>query len=234
MDIDFETFFKDYEALLAMADDVFERMKKDYPDEVKCKIRCADCCHALFDLSLIEAIYLNHHFNKHFQGKEREVLLEKANRIDRKTYKIKQKAYKALKSGKTEGEILEEMAAHRIRCPLLNDQEKCDLYDYRPITCRFYGLPTSIGGTGHTCGLSGFVRGKEYPTVKLDIIQEKLFALSQAFVREIKSRHYKMANMLVPLSMAILTKYDDAYLGVGDTEKADAVADEENRGDTDG
>jgi Fe-S-cluster containining protein len=234
MNIDFETFFQKYEALLAIADDVFERMKKDYPESVKCKIRCADCCHALFDLSLIEAMYINHHFNKKFQGKARKDFIEKTNKIDRKIYKIKQKAYREFAAGKAEGEILEEMASKRVRCPLLNDQEQCDLYEYRPITCRFYGLPTSIGGVGHTCGLSGFVEGRAYPTVDLDIIQKKLFELSHAFVKEIKSRHFKMADILVPISMAILTDYDEAYLGIEDKEKADSGADAENTGDTDG
>jgi Fe-S-cluster containining protein len=234
MDIDFEPLFQKYEALLAVADDLFERVKKDHPDGVKCKIRCADCCHALFDLSLIEAAYINHHFNKIFQGEAREALLEKTNKIDRKIYKIKQNAYKAFTAGKTEDEILEEMALQRVRCPLLNDQEKCDLYEYRPITCRFYGLPTSIGGVGHTCGLSGFVKGKEYPTVKLDVIQKKLFELSQELVKEINSKHFKMADMLVPVSMAILTDYDEAYLGVEGKEKADSAEDSENAGETDG
>jgi len=231
MTIDFETFFKKYEELLSLADDVFERVKKDYPEGVKCKVGCADCCYALFDLALIEAMYINHHFNKNFQGDTREKLLEQSNRIDRKIHKIKQNAYRAFKTGKEEGEILQEMATWRVRCPLLNDEDKCDLYEYRPVTCRFYGLPTSIGGVGHTCGLSGFVKGKEYPTVNLDVIQKKLYALSQELVKEIKSKHYKMADLLVPVSMAILTNYDEAYLGIEDEAKAEADPDEKSKGD---
>ena len=231
MTIDFETFFKKYEELLSMADDVFEKIQTEYPEGVKCKVRCADCCYALFDLSLIEALYINHHFNKNFQGEEREKLVEKSNRIDREIHKIKRKAYKALEAGKEEGEILEDMAALRVRCPLLNDEEKCDLYEHRPATCRFYGLPTSIGGAGYTCGLSGFVKGKEYPTVNLDIIQKRLHDLTKAFVVAIQSRHYKMVDLLVPVSMALLTDYDETYLGIEDEEKDDAGPEAESKGD---
>jgi hypothetical protein len=92
----------------------------------------------------------------------------------------------------------------------------CDFYEYRPITCRLYGIPTSIGGIGHTCGKSGFVEGQQYPTVNLDIIQKKLYEISAEFVSRIKTKYVKMAEMIVPLSMAILTEYDENHLGIID------------------
>lgn len=216
MDFDFTPFFKDHEALLTVADVTFDRIKEAYPDGVKCKIKCADCCHAVFDIALIEALYINHHFNQKMGENEKERILEKANWADRKAHKLKKKAYKEIRGGKEEIEVLVEMAHERIRCPLLNIDDGCDFYDYRPITCRFYGLPTAIGGHGHTCGLSGFVEGTSYPTVNLDKIQEKLFEISKNLVKEIKSRYVKMGDMLVPLSMALLTEYDEEYLGVGE------------------
>jgi len=132
---------------------------------------------------------------------------------------LKRKAYKDLEAGKEEAEILQEMSELKVKCPLLNDQSKCDLYTHRPITCRLYGIPTSIAGEGHTCGLSGFLHGTAYPTVKLDIIQDKLFKISADLVAAIRSRYSKMGEMLVPLSMALLTEYDDTYLGIKDPEE---------------
>lgn len=219
MKIDFKPYFEKYEAVVAMADEVFERVHKEFPECVKCKIKCDDCCYALFDLALIEAIYLNHQFNKIFKDKERERLIERSNRADRKIHKIKRKAYKEKATGKNEVDILTDLAGERVRCPLLNDEEMCDLYEHRPITCRLYGIPTSIGGVGHTCGKSGFVEGKQYPTVNLDLIQKKLYDIAAAFVHQIKSRHVKMADMLVPVSMAMLTDYDADYLGIAAAKK---------------
>ena len=53
-------------------------------------------------------------------------------------------------------------------------------------------------------------------------IQKKLFEISNELVKEIKSRHIKMGDMLVPLSMAILTLYDEEYLGTSSKNKDDA------------
>ncbi len=221
MKIDLDPFFLKYEALLKLADDTFEKIKAEFPDCVTCKITCADCCHALFDLSLIEALYINHHFNRMFSGDAKEKRLQVANEIDRKVYKLKRDAYKALEAGKDETDILMEMAEHRVRCPLLNNEDSCELYEYRPITCRIYGIPTSIGGKSHTCGITGFEEGKSYPTVAIDVLQKKLYDISAEFVESIRSRYTRMAEMLVPLSMALLTEYNAEYLGIDEPDKKD-------------
>ncbi len=224
----FMPFFKKYEELIAAADGAFAHVKNEYPQHVKCEVKCYDCCYALFDLAFIEALYINYFFNKKLDGPERGKIIEKANKADRQIYKIKNKAYKEFEAGKSEDEILLEMASERIRCPLLNDENLCSLYEYRPITCRFYGIPTSIGGKGHTCGKSGFVEGKQYPTVNLDIIHKRLYELSDELVKKIKSRHIKMAEMLVPLSMSLLTVYNEEYLGIGEKAKSDNSKEGEN------
>jgi Fe-S-cluster containining protein len=230
MKIDFKPHFEKYRAIVRQADELFERVQKEHPECVTCKIGCSDCCHALFDLSLIEAIYINYQFKKTIKGKGKgkSSIIEKANRADRKTHRIKRQAYKSKEGGKTENEILMDIAAERVRCPLLNDDEQCDLYEYRPITCRLYGIPTSIGGRSHTCGKSGFVEGKPYPAVNLDMIQKKLYDISHEFVREIKTKYIKMADMLVPVSMAILTDFDEEYLGIASPEKAEKKQGKEN------
>jgi len=221
MEIDFTPFFKKYEAIRNMADEAFARVEKEFPDCVKCQIKCADCCHALFDLTLIEAIYINHRFNQAFQGKEREALIERSNRADRKIHMIKKKAYNDKKSGKNDVEILMNLASERARCSLLNDEDLCDLYEYRPITCRLYGIPTSVEGISHTCGQSDFAAGQKYPTVNLDIIQKKLYEISSEFVGQIKTKYIKMAEMLMPVSMAILTDYDEDYLGINNPDESE-------------
>ena len=170
MDFDFTPYFDKYEALVAKADGAFERVKQAHAECVKCKEQCTDCCYALFDLTLIEALYINHKFNRKIKGRQKADLLEKANRVDRLIHKIKRQAYTDLQAGKSEDEILAELARERVRCPLINEAELCDLYDKRPLTCRFYGIPTAIGGQGHTCGKTEFKEGEQYPTVNLDVI----------------------------------------------------------------
>ncbi len=216
MEIDLTPYFEKYEALVEKADEAFERVKTAYAECVKCEEKCADCCFALFDLTLIEALYINHKFNEKFKGTQKVELLEKANRADRRIHKIKRDAYKELKAGKNEGKILAELALQRVRCPMLNEKELCDLYDHRPLTCRFYGIPTAIGGAGHTCGQSGFKEGEQYPTVNLDLVHSPLQQISAELLRDIESRNIRLADILVPLSMALISDYDDVYLGVGE------------------
>lgn len=216
MGIDLSPYFKKYELLVEQADVVFDRVKEAHAECVKCEQKCADCCFALFDLTLIEALYIHHKFLEKFKGSERLELLEKSNRADRRIYKIKRKAFKDMQAGKNEGEILAEMAFERVRCPLLNEEELCDLYDFRPITCRFYGIPTAIGGSGHTCGKSGFSKGEKYPTVNLDAINNQLQQISAELLRDIQSKNVKLADLLVPLSSAMISDYDDVYLGIAE------------------
>jgi len=223
MNIDLSPYFKKYEALVAAADGAFERVKRAYAECVKCEEKCADCCHALFDLTLIEALYIHHKFNQKFAGTEKINLLERSNRADRRIHQIKRKAYKDLRAGKNEGEILAEMAFERVRCPLLNEKDLCDLYDHRPLTCRFYGIPTAIGGAGHTCGRSGFKKGEQYPTVNLDAVYNKLQEISAELLRDIESRNIRLADILLPLSMALITDFNDSYLGVGEAEVANEL-----------
>jgi Fe-S-cluster containining protein len=210
-----EDVFQKYEAFVKQLDGVFESVQQQFSDCVKCKQGCADCCHALFDLSLVEALYINRRFLEKINGSEKEAILEEANKIDRNIYRLKRKMAKAVQSGeKSEEQVLFEMAAERIRCPLLNSSDRCDLYADRPVTCRLYGIPTAIGGRGHTCGMSGFKEGESYPTVNLDSVHARLHELSHEIIATLRSTHVKMGEMLMPLSMALLTVFDDEYLGI--------------------
>jgi Fe-S-cluster containining protein len=224
--MDFEPFFRHYEEVVKYVESAFDKVQAEYSDCVHCKIGCADCCHALFDVSLIEALYIKSKFDETFSAKEREKLLERANKADRMIYKIKRNAYKDHQNGKSEEDILVDMAKQRVRCPMLNENDQCDLYDFRPITCRLYGIPTVIGGKGHTCGLSGFEQGKSYPTVRLEEIHKRLYEISFALAHDIKSRYPNLADVLVPLSMALLTDYTMEYLGVqSEEEKSEGAHD---------
>jgi Fe-S-cluster containining protein len=214
-----EPVFKKYEAFVKQLDGVFETVRQQYPDCVKCKLACSDCCHALFDLSLIEALYVNRRFIESVAEERRVEILEDANKTDRKIYRLKRAAFKAVDGGqKSEEQVLLEMAAARVRCPLLNQDDRCDLYTYRPVTCRLYGIPTAISGRGHTCGLSDFKEGTSYPTVNLDSVHAKLHELSQEVVATLRSTQVKMGDVLMPLSMALISVFDEEYLGLN-TEK---------------
>jgi Fe-S-cluster containining protein len=218
-EIDYSPIFKKYEKIVDLVDSAFEQVKKQNGDLVRCESGCSDCCHALFDLTLVEAIYINHRFLELFKDQKREEIIERANSADRKIYKIKRQAYKEIEKGENEIKILADIGAERVRCPLLDKEDRCELYQYRPVTCRVYGIPTAIQGMSHTCGKSGFVEGGKYSTISMDKLYQNLYKLSEEFVAIIQSKHLKMADILVPVSMALITDYDDEYLGVKKEEE---------------
>lgn len=212
--MDFNDIFARYEGFVAEVDAIFNKVKEAHPEAVKCAGGCDDCCYALFDLSLVEAMYLNQKFNELFSGAARSDVMQRADKADREAYKIKRKVFKASQEGRKAAEILEEVAAMRVRCPLLDEDSRCDLYDYRPVTCRLYGIPTAYGGESRTCGLSDFKPGDSYPTVNMEQVHERLYNLSRELVASINTKHVGLEEILVPVSMALMNKYDDDYLGI--------------------
>ena len=224
--MNFEPYFEKYRYLVEQVDAAFGKIETAFDDCVNCKVGCADCCYALFDLSLVEALFIKNEFDTKISEDLRSKIIERANDADRKVYRLKRQAHKDQQAGKPENEIFDWLSAQRVRCPLLNNNDQCELYESRPITCRLYGVPTVIGNQAHTCGLSGFKEGESYPTAKLDAIHQKLYDISSELAHEIKSRYPKLAEMLVPLSMALLTEYTEEYLGVKSPESDPA----ENKG----
>lgn len=213
---DLSPIFARYAVLRDEADAVFARVAAQYPECVTCREGCSDCCHALFDLSLVEAMAVNAAFNTAFgHGRERSEILTRASEIDRALTRLKREMFRAEKDGESPEAIMARAAALREPCPLLGPDDRCLLYAARPITCRLYGIPTVIGGQAHVCGFSRFDTGHSYPTVQLDRFQARLDALSREIAETVQSRFSELAEVYVPLSMALLTRYDEDYLGIG-------------------
>lgn len=215
MALDFTEYFEKYEAVVAEVEAVFRKFENDVPDLVKCGKGCSDCCYALFDVTLVEAMYINAKFNEKFSGIERSAIMDRADKADRQIHKLKRKVYMATQKGAPTSEILMEVSKARVRCPMLDDNDLCSIYEHRPITCRLYGVPTAIGGEPHVCGKSGFQGGEKYPTVNMDIILDKLLNIGRELKDGIGSKYKELGDILLPVSMAIVTEYDEEYLGVG-------------------
>ncbi|MDY0274948.1 MAG: YkgJ family cysteine cluster protein [Desulfomicrobium sp.] len=212
MKLDLSSYFSSYEALVAQIDGVFNKVANDFPTEVACRKGCSDCCHALFDISLVEALYLNSKFLELDEGTRHKILID-ADKADRKVNVLKRKLSKAAAQEDT-SKILAQVGKERIRCPLLDSDNQCKLYDFRPITCRLYGIPLEIDGKSHTCGLSAFTSGKPYPTVKVERIQDMLMEMSDQVLAHLGSTYVDFRYMLVPVSTALMTVYDESYFGV--------------------
>jgi len=214
MGLDFSKHFEKYEKFLKQLDSIFVRMQKEYPQEIKCCEGCTDCCYAMFDLHLIEALYLNRKFAT-LGRDERDRILIDADKSDRKAHKLKRDLAKASsKEGRDDEELLNRVSRERLRCPLLKEDDRCALYEFRPATCRLYGLPLDIEGETHTCGKTGFVTGEKYPTVRMRNVHENLAGMSREMAVDIGSKYKQLHTLLLPVSAALLTEFDPEYLGV--------------------
>lgn len=200
--MDFSYLFEPYNALISRADEAFAQIAADFPECIRCERHCSDCCHAVFGLFLIEAVFLKHDFDQ-LQGAEKTKALARARAAD--------KAFDQLGHSL---ELFEDdpqmraysMARARIRCPLLNEENECILYPYRPITCRVYGIPTMVQGVPRVCGKSGFSKDNQYPVFNLDGIHRELYQLSAELVKQAGGEDPEQASSyLVSVSKAVQT-----------------------------
>jgi Fe-S-cluster containining protein len=200
--------FDRYEDLVARADEAFERISGDYPACVSCKPGCADCCHAVFGLFLIEAAYLRRQFRL-LPRKERDAALARGDLTEKDLERLSQR----LETFKDDPRMQSyTMARERVRCPLLDDGDRCILYAHRPITCRVYGIPTSIQGKAHVCNKSRFQGKQSYPTFNLDVAHRELYLLSGELLAANGQMDPEKASLLISVSKAIRTPLQDLII----------------------
>jgi Fe-S-cluster containining protein len=196
-----DALFRAYEQLTARADAAFEQVARDYPDAVKCRRHCDDCCHAVFGLFLVEAAYLQTFFAGLPSDMKSETILRCA-RADQELARLQQRMQDPVKARENEEDPL---ASGRVRCPLLNEEKDCVLYPQRPVTCRIYGVPTQVQGKGRVCRFSGFQAGKTYPTFDLDAVYRDLYEFSKDLVDMEGGTDPERAGLLISVSKALTT-----------------------------
>ena len=107
--VDLSLFFSDYESLIKKIDT--EVQNQPQKDPIQCGKGEHKCCYEVFDLQLIEVIYLHSKINRHFTSAQREGLIKRAV----ETYK-----------------------KENMLCPF-NKGSGCEIYKMRPARCRIYG-----------------------------------------------------------------------------------------------
>jgi Fe-S-cluster containining protein len=195
---DLSQLFRSYEFLSAKADQAFARMRETHGDCIRCEPHCDDCCHAVFGLFLVEAAYLQHRFGLLPSGEKAEAVL-RCDRADRDLERVQQQLRERQEGGE------DPLASGRVRCPLLNEERDCVLYNARPITCRIYGVPTKVQGKARVCRLSGFEQGGSYPAFDLDGVFRDLYDMSRELVEKAGGEEPERAGLLISVSKALTT-----------------------------
>jgi Fe-S-cluster containining protein len=197
--------FRSYELLVDKAEAAFQGMQKDHSSCIKCEPHCSDCCHAIFGLFLIEAGYLKEHLDELTNEEKRAALLrcEEAE-------KSLERLQKMLQAHEGDPQMQAYiMSRERIPCPLLNENQDCILYPYRPITCRVYGIPTKVQGKARVCWKAEFKKDERYPVFDLDGVYRDLYLLSTELLKSAGKDDPEKASLLFSVSKAITTSLED-------------------------
>lgn len=137
-----EAVLDDYGKLLETVDGWFARSIAIDGKHIACAGGCSECCRGLFDITLLDAMYLR-------RGVDLLPPLVRRAALDR--------AGERLASLRTLWPELEQPFLLNVRpeeewdelmpdddetpCPLLGEDGHCLAYHYRPMTCRLHGIP---------------------------------------------------------------------------------------------
>jgi Fe-S-cluster containining protein len=202
--MELEAPFQRYRLLAEKADHAFAAFARDRGDCMSCGIGCSDCCHAVFGLFLVEAAHLNHHFSR-LPEEARQRVLTRTDAFDDELDAI-QKRLSALSDDPRAGN--RALACERIRCPLLDDDDRCALYPQRPITCRVYGIPTLIQGRVHLCNRNAQDASAPDDAFDLDGAFRALFLLSREMLADAGHPGSDRASLLISVSRALRAPVD--------------------------
>ena len=111
-----------YKKYLNTVQDFLDKCFEDQKEYISCKKGCAHCCEkGAYPYSQLEFDYLILGFFK----------------MD---LKEQQKVIKRIQDLKEEYARIEDKEKFMYRCPFLNDEKVCTVYDYRGVICRVSGL----------------------------------------------------------------------------------------------
>ena len=232
---DLSPIFSRYESLRAEADALFARVRETQPGCVTCKEGCSDCCHAVFDLSLVEAMSLNRAFEAAFaHGPERSAILTRASETDRRLTRLKRELFRAEKDGESPEALMARAAQIRLRCPLLDGEDRivdclrrvdADMSASRQVLPGlFYEPPAS---TGRLPFLEETEEGlaeklaQVNPEIQLDrFLLDAYFGISPLMARELSFRACgETDGRLCNLDEAGRSRFQDAFFAFANCVK---------------
>ena len=131
-----------YGELLGEVDTWFRRCLELHPDLIACRNGCSECCRGLFDITLLDALYLRRGFDKLPEQLKKEIVRAASLRLELLSHVNPAFSAPWLLNGIPEGDWDALMPEDdETPCLLLSESGECLIYDYRPMTCRLNGIP---------------------------------------------------------------------------------------------
>ena len=131
-----------YGLLLREVDEWYGHCLKTHPDDIVCTSGCSACCRGLFDITLLDACYLNKGFAGLSQDDRKTVLVNARHQLERLQSIWTDLDSPYILNYRPEEEWEELMPEDdETPCVLLGTDGRCLVYDNRPMTCRLHGIP---------------------------------------------------------------------------------------------
>lgn len=142
------TLLDRYGVLLSEVDGWFQGCLEHHPDLIACRNGCSECCRGLFDITLLDAMFLKRGFDGLSEQCKAEITSAATRRLKALTQLNPAFVEPWLLNGIPEDDWDVLMPEEdETPCLLLSGQGECLLYDYRPMTCRLNGIPLiDVGG----------------------------------------------------------------------------------------
>jgi Fe-S-cluster containining protein len=134
--------FQKHDNLVARLDRRFRFIREKYADHMQCARGCAQCCHGLFDISLPDALRASQAFGM-IPQKIRSAASSRSSAIQDEIVREGRDLQEPFVLNEISGERIDELAesVSGVRCPLLDENDHCLIYEGRPIACRLEGIP---------------------------------------------------------------------------------------------
>jgi len=137
-----QDLFDRYSRLLQEVESWFNTCLKKHASKITCHQGCSACCRGLFDITLLDALYLHHGFDLLAETVKYAVRKKARGRLDLITARWPVFTAPWLLNPIPEAEWDDIMPDDdETPCVLLSDTGTCLVYDYRPMTCRLNGIP---------------------------------------------------------------------------------------------
>ena len=137
-----EQLLEHYGRLLGEVDAWFQRCHGLYVDHIACHNGCSACCRGLFDVTLLDALYLKRGFDRLPEGQKTALAATAVHRLEQLSRVNPAFNTPWLLNGIPEEEWDELMPEEdETPCLLLSPAGGCLVYDHRPMTCRLNGIP---------------------------------------------------------------------------------------------
>jgi Fe-S-cluster containining protein len=203
-----------YGELLNEVDVWFRECTLRHPQQIACHAGCSSCCRGLFDITLLDAIYLKRGFEQLPEPVRRKISRVAAERLNSLTRQFPLFVEPWILNKIPEPEWDEIMPEEdETPCPLLSRTGDCLVYGFRPMTCRLNGIPL-IDESGEElfdewCTLN-FVSGEPLEFEDLRFGFTELFAqellLFRELIRKMTGKTINEVDTIIPA--AVLLDFD--------------------------